>query len=137
SVRGRVVYRPSAWSSKLLVCGSWTTRHRSGESRGENLPDVMHVFGDHTKRVRPVMLATERAGITQFEGTPDHRAVIDVSVLQRHRSARVCARARVIITGVVLDVPEVGVRQDLLEDLGPGFDFAVQSHQIAHIGVQP
>src|SRR5699024_3803385 len=107
-----------------------------GEGRGEHLADVVHVLGDHAERVGAVVLAAERPGVAELEGAADHAAVVDVAVLQRHRGARVGAGGRVEVARVVLDVPEVRVRQDLLEHVRPGLHLAMQAHQVAEVGVQ-
>src|SRR5690606_4313664 len=79
----------------------------------QNLPDVITVLGTHTERVTAVVLAAERTGVTQFESPPDDGPVVDDAVLQGHGRRCVRARLGVFVTHVVLDVPEVRVRQHL------------------------
>src|SRR5690606_35632441 len=107
-----------------------------GQRRAQHLADVLHVLGDHAEGVGAVVLAAERSGVAQVEGAADDLAVVDVAVLQRHGRARVGAGGRVQVAGVVLDMPEVRVRQHLLEHVRPGLDLAVQAHQVAEVRVQ-
>src|SRR5690606_1251789 len=103
----------------------------------QHLLDVLAVLGADAEGVAAVVLAAEGPGVPELEGPADDLAVVDDAVLQRDGRAEVRPGGGVLVAEVVLDVPEVRVREDLLEHLHEGGHGPVEPDEVAEVGVEP
>src|SRR4029453_17550884 len=94
----------------LLLCQS-----RLVDQAGEDVSDVSAVLADYRDGVAAVVLAQEGSPKAEAEGLADRGAVVDQAEVHRHREGHHQAGLWVLVAQVVLDMPVVGVRKQLVE----------------------
>src|SRR3954447_18122842 len=112
---------------------SWFVPFRSisesVEPGGEELSYVGAIPADHGDGIAAVVLAQECAAEAETEGLVDRRSIVDQTELHGYREGHHLAGRRSLVPRVVLHVPEVGVRQHLVEHVPQGLDRAVQADE--------